>query len=164
MRHIKSTLLVVLLFIGSMAPTYAGVDTNITFPLNLTIQKANCPEAPTDIYLTGIVHLVSSVTIDSAGNLHLRSHINFQGKGVDSNGGEYTFADQDAFSFNGSAPNTPPFELSMLEQVHMLSRGGAQNIIFKATLHITVRADGTTTAYVDNVRGDEGCVPENNLP
>ena len=114
MRHIKSTLLVVLLFIGSMAPTYAEVVTNVTFPLNLTLQKTNCPEAPVDIYLTGKVRLVSGVTVDSAGNLHLKVHINFQGTGVDSNGGEYTFADQDSFSFNGAAPNTPPFELSML--------------------------------------------------
>ena len=108
--------------------------------------------------------MVSGVTIDSAGNLHLKVHINFQGTGVDSNGGEYTFADQDSFSFNGAAPNTPPFELSMLEQVHLISSGAAQNIIFKATLHTTVRADGTVTAYVDNIRGDEGCVPEANLP
>jgi len=97
-----------------------------------------------DVTVLSAMHIVN----DGAGGLHMSYHDVFSGRGVgETTGTLYNANQSDSGSLNvkigGEETDTLHFS--------MISKGGSENFEVSMLFHITVLADGTITAFVNNL-------------
>jgi len=116
------------------------------------IQAANNPCTSTGgtVLITGVDHQVLELTLD--GNsldsvFHFINHQNVQLTGIDNEGNAYSgnLIQNTAFSGRVGQESTAPLSLPLVSQ------GSSPNFNVHAILHFTVHADGTVTAFVNDV-------------
>jgi hypothetical protein len=94
----------------------------------------------------GTDHETIHETIDKAGGFHLSIHDNIHVTAVGDQGNTYVGNQVDNFTVNAKVGEEETSTFSFSE----ISRGSAPNFVVKALFHITVHADGTVSAFVDN--------------
>jgi hypothetical protein len=101
-----------------------------------------------EVHLTGYLHVTFRQTFDNAGGVHVKMHANPQGI----SGVGLTTGDQ----FRGTGVSQDQFNLKVGEQstsinnFNIIGKGPGNNALVHSTFHITVNANGTVTAFVDN--------------
>ncbi len=133
-------------------PTSAGITSNIIVPL---AQDTFVPCAAGGVgelvALTGRIHILSTVTTDSAGGLHFAIHFNplrTSGIGLDT-GDRYRANGITRESFNVDADGFP-FVSTFVNHFHIVGIGGAVNFKIHNTIHVTINQNGVLAANVDN--------------
>jgi hypothetical protein len=103
------------------------------------------------VTLSGNIHIVTHVTTNPNGNLHIKEHSNYQN--VSGVGQPTPFLYRGVSSnntiFNNNAPQS---EFTVVDQVLLLSQGLSDNLQVHVTMHFTINANGETTAVVEEVR------------
>ncbi len=122
---------------------------NVSFPIDL-IFFVPCAAggAGEDVHITGDIHDLFHTTLDGRGGFHNEAHQNAQGvRGTGlTTGDKYQATGAAHFSFNGQVG----FEQTIVSNVHIIGQGSGNNLLMHQTFHITVNANGTVTAFVDN--------------
>lgn len=102
------------------------------------------------VHLTGSLHLLGHVTLDSAGGFHIQPHFNTQGAsgtGLTS-GDNYRVINVGA---NNTVNGKVGFEATDVFNFRLIGQGDASNLLVHITIHLTVHPDGTVTASVFNI-------------
>jgi hypothetical protein len=139
----------------SSSAAYAAAETVVRLqekiPVDGTVfDQCAAGLAGEDIHLTGEAHVAGQATFDSAGGFHAVDHFNFQGisgTGL-TTGDKYQATDADNIEFNGKVGT----ELIQGLNINFIGQGNVNNLLIHVTLHTTINADGTMTAFVDNLR------------
>ncbi len=139
-----------LALLGS-APAQAAVTTNISVPFD-TVVFVPCANggAGEDVHLTGDLHIVITSTADGAGGFHDSFHAQPQGiSGTGSvTGAKYQATGVTRGDFNVKPPY--PFETTFVNNFRIIGQGPGNNFLVHENFHVTVNANGTLTASVDN--------------
>ena len=120
---------------------------NFDIPLD-EIVFSTC--AGEDIHFSGVVHMQTHTIVDASGGFHAQfvfNDHNVRGVGL-SSGAKYRRVGASVDSFNTSGP--PPLEETFTESFHFIGQGASSNTLLITTFHITINANGETTAFVDN--------------
>jgi hypothetical protein len=146
--HVGSAALITLgLGIGVAAPLHVQAATvyNLTHPINATVLNACTGES---VVFSGNEHDLFTLTMASNGGFHADQQANYQDvQGVDDQGNTYVIPGAEHLSLNGQVAQ----EETVTETVQVISRGSAPNFIMHQDEHITINADGTVTAFHDNI-------------
>jgi hypothetical protein len=108
------------------------------------------------VHLSGSLHMVVDLTVDSAGGFHFKEHAQPQGiSGVDlTTGAKYqgtgVTQDQETISANGAE------EATFVNNFRLIGQGPDNNYTVHENAHITINANGVVTATVDNPKIDQG--------
>ena len=141
-----SATLLVLAAAGSPAFGQATTTTtNEELPISGTVAN-NC-NGDTVAY-QGTVHVTNTLTTDSSGGVHLKTHSNFQdvsGVGVPS-GLSYRVVTTRNETVNDS--DSAQFETTVIQTIKAISQGSAPNLFIHIVMHVTVNANGQTTSTV----------------
>jgi hypothetical protein len=138
------------LALGQAAPSVAdatATTTSLSVPIDIVVF---IPCASDLVELTGNLHIVTTVVMDASGGVHVSTLFNPQdvsGIGVPS-GAMYRGTGETRFDFQTSGP--PPFNFTFVNNFKIIGQGPDNNLLIHENVHITVNADGTTTATVDN--------------
>jgi len=133
-----------------LIPASAEVTTNEIVPYS---QEIYLPCIGETVSLSGSSHIVSTVTIDATGGIHLQSHaqlVGVSGTGLTS-GDTYRAAGTEQNSENTNAPL--PFTSSYVATFRLIGRGPGADFWLHQTIHLTINADGTVTADISNTSG-----------
>lgn len=121
--------------------------TNLTLPLNTTVSGCDGQL----VTLSGEIHIVTHVTTDANGGMHIVEHSNYQN--VSGTGQPvpltYRGVSSNNTIFNNSMPQS---EFTVVDQVLLISEGSSDNLQIHVTMHFTINANGQTTAVVEEVR------------
>ena len=153
MQHQKLKLLVIALLV--CAPIYAAVVINTSFPVNIPVLiPCAAGGAGEVVTLTGNLHVLMSVTVN-ANNVSFDSH--FQAQGISGTGSvtgdKYQATGITRFNFNADIIGFP-FNTTLVNNFRIIGQGTGNNFVVHQTFHITVNANGTVTAFVDNFSVD----------
>jgi hypothetical protein len=137
----------VLFALALVMPAWAATVTNITVPISGTVSNACNGEMLT---FSGELHLTSRVTLDSSGGFHLGAHVNIHVTATGDQGNTYEGNQEDNSELNGR------IGVEQIETItiSIISKGSAPNVVIHAVFHITVRPDGTVTAFVDHLTAE----------
>ncbi len=133
-----------------LMPASAEVVTNQMVPWTNQIFVPCIGET---VALSGATHLVATVTLDGKGGTHLQNHtqvVGASGVGLIS-GDTYRATATDHYSENTHAPL--PYTSSYIATFRFIGQGPAVDFLLHQTIHVTINADGTTTADVSNTHG-----------
>ena len=100
----------------------------------------------------GTMHVTNTVTTDSGGGSHLKTHVNYQdvsGTGVPS-GLNYRVMTTVNDTLNDN--DAGQFETTVIQTVKLISQGSAPNLFLRIVFHITINANGQTTSTVSETR------------
>ena len=144
-----------LALLGLLSLTGAGVALAEAFTvttveeLPISFVTPGCGEP---ILLSGTLHLVTHVTLDADGGIHLVSEANPQGvTGLGlASGTIYQGTGVGLSSFNSGGPL--PLELTAVNSFKIIGRGPTDNLLVQGTFHVTVNAHGEVTSVVDHFR------------
>ena len=147
--RVAPPLLAVLFSLMLATVTQAAVVTNTSVPINITL-FVPCANggAGEIIEVSGPLHVLESVTFDGHGGFHVHVLFNPQdvtGTGL-TTGDKYQGTGETQFDFNG----TVGFTNTYVNNFNMIGQGPGNNFKVHENAHITVNADGTITAFVDN--------------
>jgi hypothetical protein len=146
---VAAALLVSAIWAASASAAFT-VSSNYTMPIAPGPYSHPCvPDLL--ITLSGEIHSQAQVTFGDDGSIHLGLTDNFQDvKGVDQFGNTYVTTDTDSQSVQTLSPL--PFVFTYVDAIHFLSQDPAiQDYYAYTKIHLTVNADGTVTAYDDDV-------------
>ena len=98
--------------------------------------------------LNGTLHDLFHVTLDGRGGFHLHALDNPQGvSGLgEMTGTTYRATGATKVSINGNVG----FELTYVDNFHIIGQGGGSKFWVKVLTHVTINANGTSTAAVDH--------------
>jgi len=128
--------------------------TNVKFPIQvaLTVPCANGGAGET-VFLSGRLNSLFHITVDNTGGLHVKSHNNPQAvRGVGlTTGAKYrgTGVTQQRINFGATGL---PFTTTFVNNFRIIGQGPGNNFLVHEIFHITVNANGTVKAVVDNFR------------
>ena len=131
---------------GAQATT---VTTNEQIPIALVafVPCAN-DGAGELVQLTGTLHVLTHVTIDDQGGLHVKQH--FQPQGVSgvglTTGDKYQGTGVTQDQFNATAG----LEQTSINNFRIIGQGPDNNLLVHATFHVTITPNGDVTTIVDN--------------
>lgn len=100
------------------------------------------------VLLTGTLHVLTHVTIDDQGGLHVKQHFQPQGlSGVGlTTGDTYRGTGVTQTEFNATAAT----EQTSINNFRIIGQGRDNNFLVHSTFHVTVNANGEVTTVVDN--------------
>jgi hypothetical protein len=126
----------------------AAVQQNISIPFDVSLFL---PCNGDTVDATGPVHMVSALTIN--GN-HFSEVVHFNAYGItgtsEATGAKYQGTGVTDDMFGGSFTNGQSRE-TFINRFDFIGQGSAPNSITHETFHVTVNANGTVTAFFDNV-------------
>jgi hypothetical protein len=137
----------ILLFV---LPTSAGVTSNIIIPLaqDTFVDCANGGVGEV-LAITGRIHILSTVTTDSAGGVHITVHFNpLSASGVGLDTGDMYRANgitRESFNVDGF-----PSVNTFVNHFHLIGIAGVVNFKVHNTIHVTIDHNGDLAANVDN--------------
>jgi hypothetical protein len=103
-----------------------------------------------EVHLTGTAHVIFHVTLDGAGGAHVKTQGNFQGvsgTGL-TTGDKYQASDAINTEVNVKVGAESTNEVT----ANFIGRGNAPNFQLHELFHVTINADGTATAFVNDER------------
>jgi hypothetical protein len=116
--------------------------TSTTIPLD-AIRSGDCTGE--DVELSGTIHLVSQLQSDGS----VVGHINYQGVSAVglTSGTKYRASTVDNFRLAAPFPS----DITSVRTLRLISQGAEDNLLVSFLFHITVNANGETTAQVEDV-------------
>lgn len=100
------------------------------------------------VVLTGTLHVLTHVTIDDQGGLHVRQH--FQPQGISgaglTTGDTYRGTGVTQTEFNATAGT----EQTSINNFRIIGQGPENNLLVHSTFHVTVTPNGDVTTVADN--------------
>ena len=155
-RPVISAVLLVLLLLSLAPAAFAAQPTE--FPVEFTIDPANCSDIESTVTGTGTWREVTNTRVGKDGLTYVVYTATAQGTAVDEEGTTYrfTYANHQMYAVpeDGS-----PFEVRMTDQFNLVAAGGANQIHvgFVAILTVTAPGDfGSASFEFINQRGYEG--------
>ncbi len=138
--------------LATLVPLSAEVTTNIKVPTTLTVFVPCAASGMGEmVSLSGDLHVTIAVTIDANGGLHMKQH--FQPQGIvgygSVTGAKYQATGVTQDQIHRASPGFP-YEETFINRFHIVGQGPGNDFYVQDTVHITVNADGTATATVDN--------------
>src|SRR2546425_838282 len=126
-------------------PAYAATTSSVMpFPEPTITNPCNGE----DVNVSGNVHVTIGATIDGNGGIHLRIHINNQdvsGIGV-TTGSKYQIPTTlDSSAYFGTATT-----MTLTVNTRVVAQGSTPNFNMRELVHVTMDANGVTTASIDN--------------
>ena len=102
------------------------------------------------VALSGVVHLVFSVTTDASGGLHIDTHSNNQGvSGIGlMTGDKYQATGGNRFNSN---TNGGASEATFVDSFGLIGQGPGNNFVIQETAHMTINANGDVTANISSL-------------
>ena len=132
---------------AAVAAQATTVTTNETIPLNTT--TVNLCNGDT-VTLTGSVHVLSHVTLDTNGGTHVKTLHNFENvMGTGATGTTYRAVSTNNHTMNNNG-STAQQEFTNVNRVRLISQGLTDNYLLNGTIHTTVNANGEVTSTVTN--------------
>jgi hypothetical protein len=103
-----------------------------------------------NVALSGTLHDLFHITLDGNGGFHSKFHVNPQGvSGIgETTGTKYQGTGVTQGTFNGQVG----FETSFVNNFRIIGQGPGNNFLVHENFHVTINANGTVTAFVDNFR------------
>jgi hypothetical protein len=143
--------LVALLLLSSALPTYAAVDTNMSFPVTISFFiPCAVGGAGEVVTLNGNLHVLISTTVNAN---HISSDMHFQPQGISGvgsvSGDKYQATSITRFSFEADVAGFP-FNTTSVNNFKIIGQQSGNNFLVHENFHLTVNADGTVTANIDN--------------
>ncbi len=107
--------------------------------------------SPPEFFLveSGFVDIDSHTTFSDSGNVEVQSHFHIHAVGQAADGTRYV--DNEVTNDSTTINDPLPFVVSEEVNSHVIGQGPADDFFLHITLHITVNANGTTTAEVSNI-------------
>jgi hypothetical protein len=128
------------------------VTSNETVPVN-QLAINTCTEPDEFVLLTGELHLLSHITEDANGGLHVQTHFQPKGGGLsgtaEGSGTQYKAVGVTREGFY-IAPGEESRETTFVSRFQLISNGPSDNFLVEFTTHVTVNANGEVTAVVDD--------------
>jgi len=144
-------LLAVLSLVGVFSTTtaLAEVTTNVGIPYAVTVLVPCANGGAGELVdLSGTLHVLILVTVDSDSGFHAKSH--FQPQGVSgigqTTGAKYQATGVTQSQFNGKVGS----EFTFVNNFRIIGQGPGNNFLVHQNVHVTVNANGEVTANVDN--------------
>ena len=142
------------LFIAFAAATPAfgqasTTTTNETIPFTSTVLN---PCTSDQVTFQGNMHVTNTLTTDSNGGTHLKTHVNYQnvsGTGTPS-GLNYNVRTTSSETTNDN--DGQQSEATIISTVRLISQGSAPNYFLHLVFHVTVNGNGETTSTVTESR------------
>ena len=142
----------VLIAVLAVSPTLAAATTfreNVREPIDILVfVPCAAGGAGEFVQLSGTLHILFVTTINSSGGFHSKYH--FQPQGItgygETTGAKYQATGVTQGTFNGRVG----FEATDINNFRIIGQGPGNNFMVHQTFHITVKPDGTVTAFVDN--------------
>lgn len=149
-----SVLVIVMLLVAllSPGPAFAAATTftsSQNFPIDLFVYVTCAAGGAGEfVELTGNLHDLFSVTLDSGGGVHVSLLDNPQGvSGYGMiTGAKYQATGETRDGFN----SVVGFEETYVNNFKIIGQGPGNNFLIHENFHITVNPDGTVTSYHDN--------------
>lgn len=146
-----SLALVLVLCLG-ISPAQAAATTfttSFSLPFEFTVFVPCAAGGAGEIVdLSGPLHILFVTVIDDQGNYHLKTH--YQPQGIsgtgETTGATYQATGETQDSFNGKIG----YEYTFVNNFKIIGQGTGNNFLVHENIHITVNANDTLTAYVDN--------------
>ena len=138
--------------LAAAAPAYGQATTtttNETIPFTSTLPNTCNGDLVT---FQGNMHVTNTVTTDSGGGFHLKTHVNYQnvtGTGSPS-GNTYNVRTTSNETLNDN--ESGQVETTVIQTVKLITQGPALNYFLQLVFHITVNANGETTSEVSESR------------
>ena len=148
---ISATLLV---FAAAGSPAFGQATTTTTneeVPVSSSVVNTCNGDV---VAFQGTLHVTNTLTTDSGGGFHMKTHSNFQdvsGVGAPS-GVNYRIGTTNNETTNDN--DTPQFEMTVIQTVKVISQGSTPNLFLQFVLHVTVNANGQTTSTVNEIRSE----------
>jgi hypothetical protein len=120
----------------------ASVVTNVDIPVSGVVFN---PCNGENVFFNGVDHFTAHLTISGIG-FHLDTHDNIHVTATGDQGNSYEGNQEDNSETNGRVGAEQTVMLVFRE----ISKGSAPNFEVHTLLHVTVNADGTVTAFVNN--------------
>ena len=132
---IMITMIFLLVFVagGLAKPDYRSIDITLYNP---------CTDE--DVAIIGTVQTNERTLFDSAGGIHVKLQLKWHFTGTGESGTKYIANGTANYQFNGELPY--PYEETGILIITCISKGDASNLKLKVRYHITVNANGETTA------------------
>jgi hypothetical protein len=136
------------------APAGASVEVNESLPFNDFVVSIPCANggAGDTVTLNGRLHLLLTFTINKN---HVSGTDHFQPQdlhGTDTEGHAYRGVGVTRDSFAGSFPVNGQFTETDVNNFYIVGTAGAPSYKVHETFHFTLNAQGTITAFQDNLR------------
>jgi hypothetical protein len=146
------TLLVVVMAIATAAPLSAQATVEVErFIEPFELDDVHpCTGEP--MVLAGELLITERVVTDSQGGAHVSFHLVPLHVRGSSGGGEEFIAVGGSREHINEIVGGLPFTATFTDIFNLVSRGGADNFVSRATFHITVNENGEVTAEVENVQ------------
>lgn len=143
---------VLLIAVLVVSPAFAAATTfreNVREPIDILVfVPCAAGGAGEFVQLSGTLHILFVTTINSSGGFHSKYH--FQPQGItgygETTGAKYQATGVTQGTFNGRVG----FEATDINNFRIIGQGPGNNFMVHQTFHITVKPDGTVTAFVDN--------------
>ena len=142
----------ILIAVLVVSPAFAAAMTfrvNIREPIDILV-FVPCASGGAGEYvqLSGTLHVLLVTTLNGSGGFHSKYH--FQPQGItgygEITGAKYQGTGVTQGTFNGRVG----FEATDINNFRIIGQGPGNNFMIHSTFHLTVKPDGTVTAYVDN--------------
>ena len=128
--------------------TTVTTNTQVTFDAFVFVPCAQ-NGAGEVVHISGPLKVLFHVTLDGSGGFHfdeLFNPLGITGVGLTS-GDQYQATGETRFGFNDRGL---PFEFTFVNNFKIIGHGPGNNFLVHETFHITINANGTVTAFVDN--------------
>jgi hypothetical protein len=146
MKRIRAAMSLAVL-LGLLFPSTASAVTDRT----IVGYAANIESCSGEIIsVRGELLLITHVTEDSSGGLHAQvTFVPREVLGVSASGTRYreVVGQRQRFNISGQGTLTETFTTEFF----LISEGGSDNLLERATVHVTITPDGDVTAFVNNV-------------
>lgn len=146
---------VLLTMVAGGLPAYAAAtsftaSTKIPISITVFVPCAN-GGAGEQVDLSGNLNDLFHVTVDNSGGVHLTTHDNPQGvQGVgETTGAKYQGTGVTEEHFNAGSSGLPITD-TFVNNFRIIGQGPGNNSLVHENTHITINANGTVTASVDN--------------
>lgn len=150
LRMPLSVIAVLLLVVLTISTFATALSMEIPFPLSVFIPCANQGTGE-NVDFSGTLHILVSVTVNG-NNVHINQLANPQGiKGVGETTGDVWSATGETRQDLNASVNVFPFETTFVNNFKLIDGRGGSFLVHE-NFHVTVLADGTTTAFHDNFR------------
>ena len=143
--------LVTLLLLSSVLPIHAAVDTNMSFPVTISFFiPCAVGGAGEVVTLNGNLHVLISTIVNVN---HISSDMHFQPQGISGvgsvSGDKYQATGITRLSFEADVAGFP-FNTTSVNNFKIIGQQSGNNFLVHENFHLTVNADGTITANIDN--------------
>ena len=147
-------LAVALGLIGAVGPAPAlakaeSFTVSETFPISILVFiPCAAGGAGELVEISGNLHALFHFTLDGSGGFHAKVH--FQPQGVSGTGLTTGDKYQGTGVTQGTSNGKVGFESTFVNNFRIIGQGPGNNFLVHNTFHVTVNANGTMTAFVDN--------------